>query len=151
MLGECNTIVSAYTLYRHLQQYCTHQWISHTQVTLVSYVHITFIDKLTEINMHCADVGLITYSGTKESTAQGVEDADEPVLTEADLIEEEEEADEDPHVLEYIAGNYSPKLFSPGDIDDLEAVIYDPEDDMKKLELARKQVKSFGIVRVSKD
>ena len=24
LMGECNTIVNAYTLYRHLQQYCTH-------------------------------------------------------------------------------------------------------------------------------
>ena len=24
MMGECNTIVSAYTLYRHFEKYCTH-------------------------------------------------------------------------------------------------------------------------------
>ena len=32
-MGECNTVVSAYTLYRHLQQYCSHPSI---------YVELTF-------------------------------------------------------------------------------------------------------------
>lgn len=68
---------------------------------------------------------------------------DEAIITEEDLEEE------DPNVAEYNAGNYSPKLFAPGDIDDIDAVIYDPVDDMKKLALARAQVKSTGRVRVS--
>ena len=29
MLGECNTILSAYTMYRHLEQYSTHPSICH--------------------------------------------------------------------------------------------------------------------------
>ena len=53
-------------------------------------------------------------------------------------------------MVDYRAGSYSPALMRPGDIDDLEAVIYDPIDDMKKLELARAQVMSTGRVRVSK-
>ena len=26
LMGESNTVVSAYTTYRHLQQYCSHPW-----------------------------------------------------------------------------------------------------------------------------
>ncbi|KAL4237947.1 hypothetical protein ACF0H5_002657 [Mactra antiquata] len=68
---------------------------------------------------------------------------DEPLITEEDV--------EDQTVLDYKAGCYSPKLFSPGDIDDMDAVIYDPADDMKKLELARKQVLSTGKVRLDQE
>lgn len=67
-------------------------------------------------------------------------DSDDAVITEEDI--------EDQNVTDYKAGCYSPKLFSPGDIDDIDAVIYDPADDMKKLELARKQVLSTGRVRL---
>ena len=69
-------------------------------------------------------------------------DNEDAILTEADLIEEEDQS-----VLDYNAGGYTPKLTTPNDLD-IDAVIYDPEDDMKKLELARKQVRSFGKVRV---
>ena len=68
---------------------------------------------------------------------------DDPILTEADLVEE----DIDQSVIDYTAGQYSPKLITESDLE-IDAVIYNPEDDMKKLELARTQVKSFGKVRV---
>ncbi|XP_052785051.1 splicing factor Cactin-like [Mya arenaria] len=77
--------------------------------------------------------------------ADGEEDSeDEPILTEEDLIE-------DQSVLDYRAGSYSPVLIRPADIDDLEAVIYDPTDDMKKLALARIQVRSTGRVRLDQE
>lgn len=81
---------------------------------------------------------------------QGDEDEhdDEPLITEEDLVPEEEE---DQCVIDYRLGSYSPKLFAPADIDDIDAVIYDPVDDMKKLELARKQVKSTGRVRLDQE
>ncbi|KAH3703344.1 cactin-like [Dreissena polymorpha] len=69
---------------------------------------------------------------------------DEIELSEEDFVE-------DPAVVEYRAGNYSPVLFAPREIDDLEAVIYDPLDDMKKLALARTQVKSTGKVRLDQE
>lgn len=78
-------------------------------------------------------------------------DDDEDLITEEDLAaaeeeEEEEEEEEDPCVQDYEAGSYSPKLFAPNDIDDIDAVIYDPADDMKKLELARNQIRSVGKI-----
>ena len=82
-----------------------------------------------------------------ETEAAG-EGNDESILTEADLMEDDQsDIMEDQSILDYNAGSYSPKLVSPNDLD-IDAVIYDPEDDMKKLELARKQVRSFGKVRV---
>lgn len=71
-------------------------------------------------------------------------DDDEAVITEEDLVE-------DQCVVDYHAGSYSPILFSPGDIDDIDAIIYDPADDIKKLELARVQVKSTGKVRLDQE
>ncbi|WAR27383.1 CATIN-like protein [Mya arenaria] len=83
--------------------------------------------------------------GMKLRQADGEEDSeDEPILTEEDLIE-------DQSVLDYRAGSYSPVLIRPADIDDLEAVIYDPTDDMKKLALARIQVRSTGRVRLDQE
>ena len=65
------------------------------------------------------------------------------------MIGESDIEEEDQCVTDYRAGCYSPKLFTSADIDDIDAVIYDPLDDIKKLELARKQVKSTGRVTVS--
>ena len=84
--------------------------------------------------------GIYFYRAETEADAEGG-DNEESILTEEDLIEE------DQAVVDYNAGCYSPKLVSPSNLD-IDAVIYDPEDDMKKLELARKQVLSFGKVRV---
>ena len=40
-LGECNTILSAYTLYRHLGWYCIHPLIScYTKHPLEEYCHV---------------------------------------------------------------------------------------------------------------
>ena len=72
------------------------------------------------------------------------ENEEDTILTEEDLLEE---ADLDQSVVDYSAGAYSPKLITESDLD-IDAVIYNPEDDMKKLELARTQVRSFGKVRV---
>lgn len=83
----------------------------------------------------------------KQGTSnEGVEEAqneeDEAILTEEDLLEEADQS-----VVDYSAGAYSPKLITESDLD-IDAVIYNPEDDMKKLELARTQVRSFGKVRL---
>ncbi|XP_067665773.1 splicing factor Cactin-like [Haliotis asinina] len=66
-------------------------------------------------------------------------DDSEPLVTEADL---EEEAVDD-----YTAGNYSPRLLRSNELD-IDAVVYDPVDDLKKLDLAREQVRTTGRVRL---
>ncbi|KAJ8304258.1 hypothetical protein KUTeg_017841 [Tegillarca granosa] len=66
------------------------------------------------------------------------DDSGEAVITEEDI--------EDQAYVDYEAGGYSPKLLRTTDLD-IDAVIYDPVDDMKKLELARLQVKTSGRVR----
>lgn len=58
--------------------------------------------------------------------------------------------EEDIQELEYIKAGYSPRLFQPEDLT-IESVVYDEQDDFKKLELARKQVLTTGQVRVSFD
>ncbi|XP_046377955.2 cactin-like [Haliotis rufescens] len=63
----------------------------------------------------------------------------EPLITEADL---EEEAVDD-----YTAGSYSPRLLRNNELD-IDAVVYDPVDDLKKLDLARDQVRTTGRVRL---
>ncbi|KAJ8304998.1 hypothetical protein KUTeg_018581 [Tegillarca granosa] len=67
------------------------------------------------------------------------DDSGEAVITEEDI--------EDQAYVDYEAGGYSPKLLRTTDLD-IDAVIYDPVDDMKKLELARLQVKTSGRVRL---
>ena len=79
---------------------------------------------------------------SKEEEMKGddedVEDEEEEeVMTEEDLLE-----------LEYMKGGYSPRLFRPEELT-IDAIIYDEQDDSKKLELARKQVFATGRVRVS--
>ncbi|PVD20134.1 hypothetical protein C0Q70_20628, partial [Pomacea canaliculata] len=67
--------------------------------------------------------------------AQAVQqDDDEAVITEADLIEQEEQNDD-----EYIKGGYSPRLLQPGDLG-IDEVIYDERKMPKKLAIARSQV-----------
>lgn len=70
-------------------------------------------------------------------------DDEEAVITEEDLKEQEEIAQED----EYRKGGYSPRLMQPSDLE-IGAVIYDEEEDARKLALARKQVCTIGTVRV---
>jgi len=77
---------------------------------------------------------------SKEEEMKGddedVEDEEEEeVMTEEDLLE-----------LEYMKGGYSPRLFRPEELT-IDAIIYDEQDDSKKLELARKQVFATGRVR----
>lgn len=67
------------------------------------------------------------------------ENEDEAVITEEDL---EEQA-----YIDYEAGKYSPKLLRYNDLE-IDTVVYDPTDDMKKLELARQQVRTLGQVRL---
>lgn len=73
------------------------------------------------------------------------DDDDDAVITEADLIEEEVE--ENPEEDQYVKGGYSPRLMQPGDLD-IDAVIYEEEEDAKKLTVARKQVVTMGKVKV---
>ncbi|XP_053404285.1 splicing factor Cactin-like [Mercenaria mercenaria] len=93
------------------------------------------------------EAGPSTSGEHAERDEAGEGDDDEPLITEEDLEEEVE----DQCVTDYRVGSYSPKLFKPADIDDMDAVIYDPVDDMKKLELARKQVKSTGRVTLDQE
>ena len=61
------------------------------------------------------------------------------MITEEDL--------EDQAYVDYDAGGYSPKLLRNADLE-IDTIVYDPTDDMRKLELARQQVLSTGRVRV---
>ncbi|XP_048736311.1 splicing factor Cactin-like [Ostrea edulis] len=72
------------------------------------------------------------------STEAGEED-EEALITEEDL--------EDQAYIDYDAGSYSPKLLRNADLE-IDTVVYDPIDDMRKLELARQQVLSTGRVRL---
>lgn len=65
--------------------------------------------------------------------------SDEALITEEDL--------EDQAYVDYDAGGYSPKLLRNADLE-IDTIVYDPTDDMRKLELARQQVLSTGRVRV---
>lgn len=65
--------------------------------------------------------------------------SEEALITEEDL--------EDQAYIDYDAGSYSPKLLRNADLE-IDTVVYDPIDDMRKLELARQQVLSTGRVRV---
>ncbi|OWF46150.1 cactin-like [Mizuhopecten yessoensis] len=78
-------------------------------------------------------------SGEADEEEQEEEDEDEPVITEEDL---EEQA-----YVDYEAGKYSPRLQRFNDLE-IDTVVYNPADDMKKLELARQQVKTLGQVRL---
>lgn len=49
--------------------------------------------------------------------------------------------------MDYDTGGYSPKLLRQADLE-IDSVVYDPTDDMRKLELARQQVLSTGRVRL---
>lgn len=64
---------------------------------------------------------------------------DEALITEEDL--------EDQAYVDYDTGGYSPKLLRQADLE-IDSVVYDPTDDMRKLELARQQVLSTGRVRL---
>ncbi|KAL3867399.1 hypothetical protein ACJMK2_044604 [Sinanodonta woodiana] len=75
----------------------------------------------------------------EEENADEDEEEGETVLTEEDLEPQE--------VIDYKAGNYSPKLLQPEDLN-IDDVVYDVEDDMKKLELAREQVRYTGQVKL---
>lgn len=81
------------------------------------------------------------------SAEEGTEGDDEPLITEADLMEEGETEQIEKEEDEYIKGSYSPRLLQPGDLD-IDTVIYEEEEDAKKLVLARKQVYSVGRVKM---
>jgi hypothetical protein len=75
---------------------------------------------------------------------------EENLITEEDLMEGEGEMKEEeipPEEDLYIKGGYSPRLLQPGDLD-IDTVIYEEDEDDKKLVLARKQVVTSGRVKV---
>lgn len=74
-----------------------------------------------------------------EDEAEEEEENNEPVFTEEDLALQCQD--------EYTNGNYSPRLLRIEELE-IDAIVYDPVDDMKKLELAREQVRTTGRVRL---
>ncbi len=60
---------------------------------------------------------------------------DEPLLTENDL--------ESGLYDEYVEGGYSPRLLRPSELEP-DQLVYDPEDDIKRLEYARRHVMKTG-------
>lgn len=77
-------------------------------------------------------------SGVGNQRGEDDENVDE-LITEEDL---EEQA-----YIDYEAGCYSPKLLRPSELE-IDTVVYEVADDMKKLELARGQVQTSGKVRL---
>ncbi|PIK46373.1 putative cactin isoform X1 [Apostichopus japonicus] len=71
----------------------------------------------------------------KEEEEEEEDEERSAVLTEEDLIAESME--------EYLQGSYSPKLTDPKDVS-FDVMVYDPEEDMAKLEQARKQLLATG-------
>ncbi|CAH1797477.1 unnamed protein product, partial [Owenia fusiformis] len=67
---------------------------------------------------------------------------DEAILTVEDLMEQSMD--------EYTLAGYSPKLVRQADLDP-DVIIYDPEDDMKRLEFARRQFLSTGSAKLDAD
>ena len=63
----------------------------------------------------------------------------EAVLTEEDLV--------DQSVVDYEAGSYSPRLIALSNLEP-DALVYDPADDMLRLEFARKSVLRTGQAQV---
>lgn len=54
---------------------------------------------------------------------------------------------EDQCYNDYDAGNYSPKLIHAGDLE-ADALVYDPTEDMKRLQYARRGVLRTGLAQV---
>ncbi|XP_076101845.1 splicing factor Cactin-like [Mytilus galloprovincialis] len=81
-------------------------------------------------------------SGEQSHPAEEEEEEGEALITEDDL---EEQA-----YVDYEAGCYSPKLLTQNDLE-IDSVVYEVADDIKKLELAREQVKTSGQVRLDAD
>ena len=61
------------------------------------------------------------------------------MITEDDLV--------DPAIIEYEAGSYSPQLIRMFDLPP-DTIIFDPEDDMKRLEFTRHQIIVTGQLQV---
>ena len=58
-MGESNTVVSAYTMYRHLQQYCSHPSISawieiciRSQTALKNFQQLSFLHNSINYILH---------------------------------------------------------------------------------------------------
>ncbi|XP_033749673.1 cactin-like [Pecten maximus] len=86
-----------------------------------------------------SEAGPSGEAADEDEEDEGENEDDEAVITEEDL---EEQA-----YVDYEAGKYSPKLLRFNDLE-IDTVVYDPTDDMKKLELARQQVRTLGQVRL---
>lgn len=54
----------------------------------------------------------------------------------------------DPSTVEYEAGNYSPQLIRPSDLPP-DTIVFDADDDIKRLEFARHQIIVTGQLQVS--
>ena len=48
---------------------------------------------------------------------------------------------------DYTAGSYSPKLIRPSNLD-MDTIVFDEEDDWKKLQYSRQQLSKTGRVKV---
>ncbi|XP_076443229.1 splicing factor Cactin-like [Babylonia areolata] len=94
-----------------------------------------------------ADAGAPGPSTSAEDGTAGSgndDDDDEALITEADLEEENAQVQEED---QYVKGGYSPRLLQPGDLD-IDTVIYEEEEDVKKLMVARRQVLTSGRVKL---
>ncbi|XP_074640523.1 splicing factor Cactin-like [Tubulanus polymorphus] len=83
--------------------------------------------------------------GNQTAASSDVDDDDDE---EKDDDDDEDEVEEDPsesHYVDYELGKYSPQLLRPSSLE-IDAVLYDPSDDMKKLEYMRQQVLATGAV-----
>ncbi|BFZ01693.1 hypothetical protein BsWGS_04732 [Bradybaena similaris] len=103
-------------------------------------------DNETTASTSAADIQASPRTETSQQNDESEDSSDEDII---ETNEEKPEAvvtEEDIQELEYLKGGYSPRLFQSEDIT-IDSVVYDEADDIKKLELARKQVYATGSVR----
>ncbi|KAJ8029088.1 Cactin [Holothuria leucospilota] len=81
-------------------------------------------------------------SNERHQEDSGEEEEETEILTEEDLIAESQE--------DYLQGSYSPKLIDPKDLP-FDTMIYDPEEDIDKLDQARKQLLATGSAEATKE
>lgn len=88
---------------------------------------------------YCSPSSQTQPSASVEDATLGDASDEEQLITEDDLV--------DPAIVEYEAGSYSPQLIRMFDLPP-DTIIFDPEDDTKRLEFARHQIIVTGQLQV---
>ena len=70
LIGENNTFVSTYTLYMHLQQYCSHPWITDHMHLQFSFFWNSWVQGLRDAIMLVGGEGANKYPGNVHNVQQ---------------------------------------------------------------------------------